>query len=170
MSPQAPLIRPAMVAQDLLDRLNHLDCGALVQVGWRDFEARCAEVLAENGYTVLGSLWFRGANRRYQIDVVAVLLRQILCIDCKAWRKGGGSYRSRRAAESQKERTIQLKGRISPKGLPIDDGAVLYPIVVTLRSEDLAIHGGVPIVPFQGLNTFVVDFDSYRESFFCVRV
>ena len=154
--------------QRLLDILGSLDEAGVKGVGWKDFESHCARVLEENGYRVLGSIWFKGQCRRYQIDVVGALIRRVICVDCKAWTKGGGSSRSRRAAESQKERTIQLKCCMSVRGLGGCGRMRFYPLVVTLRSEDITMHEGVPVVPFEKLNSFIVGFDSYEDELFKV--
>lgn len=152
--------------EELLGYLNRLDTASIKAVDWRDFESRCAEVLAENGYKVLGSIWFRGPDRRYQIDVVGVLLNRVICIDCKAWTTGGGSSRSKRAVESQKERTLRLKRCVSVRGLAGPEDMDFYPLIVTLRSEDVTLHDGVAVVPFEMFNTFLVEFDSYEDRLF----
>ncbi len=154
--------------QRLLDILGRLDDIGVKGVRWRDFESQCARILEENGYRVLGSIWFKGQGRRYQIDLVGALMGRLICVDCKAWTRGGGSSRSRRAAESQKERTIQLKGCMSVRGLEGHGGMRFYPLVVTLRAEDITIHEGVPVVPFEKLNSFIVGFDCYEDELFRV--
>jgi hypothetical protein len=154
--------------EKLLRCLDRLDDAGINKVGWQDFESHCAHVLERNGYRVPGSVWFRGPDRRYQIDVVGMLLGRVLCIDCKAWKKGGGSSRLMKAAESQKERAIQLERCVSPGVLGDHDGMAFYPLIVTLRSQDLQVHEGVAAVPFSALNTFLVDFDLYQEDLFRV--
>lgn len=154
--------------QRLLDVLGRLDDAGVKGVAWRDFESHCARILEENGYRVLGSIWFRGQGRRYQIDVVGALIGRVICIDCKAWKRGGGSSRSKRAAEGQKERTIQLKGCMSVRGLRGCEAMHFYPLVVTLKSEDVTIHEGVPVVPFEKLNSFIVGLDCYEDEIFRV--
>ncbi len=155
-------------SQRLLEALGALDDAQVKRIGWRNFESLCARLLEENGYKVLGSIWFRDQNRRYQIDVVGALLRRVICIDCKAWTKGGGLYRSIKAARDQKERTIQLRRCMSATKLQPRDEMHLYPMVVTLKSEDVTVHEGVPVVPFDKLNSFIVGFDWYEDELFRV--
>ncbi|MFQ6079761.1 MAG: NERD domain-containing protein [Thermodesulfobacteriota bacterium] len=156
---------PRYLCEILLRYLGQLNEAAIHEVGWRDFESHCATVLEENGYRVLGNVWFRDETRRYQMDIVAVLLRRVICIDCKAWTKGGGSSRARMAAQTQRERTMKLKS-VAIKGLPHPEEMSFFPMVVTLKSEDVVLHEGVAIVPFEMLNTFVVNFDSYEAELF----
>jgi hypothetical protein len=147
----------------ILESLLNLKDGPLEDLRWQDFERHCAEVMEGNGYRVLGGICFRDGERRYQIDLVAVHHRRVLCADCKAWRSGGGAHRSRKAAEDQMERTGKLRGhaRAVEEGI---EGLDFYPLVVTLKCEAITLHEGVPVVPFEMLNAFLVDFESYRAQ------
>ena len=68
--------------------------------------------------------------------------------------------------ESQKERTLRLKCCVSVGGLASPEDMDFYPLIVTLRSEDVTLHGGVAVVPFEMFNTFLVEFDSYEDRLF----
>ena len=37
-----------------------------------------------------------------------------------------------------------------------------YPVIVTLKSEGRTLHEGTPIVPFEALNAFLVEFEILR--------
>ena len=129
------------------------------ELDWRDFESHCARILEENDYTIRAGVWFRDEERKYQIDVVGVILSRVLCVDCKAWARGGGSSRSRNAAELQRERTAKLKEIVGQKGILMDPSMRFYPMVITLKNEGISLHEGTPIVPFEALNSFLVDLD-----------
>ena len=61
----------------------------------------------------------------------------------------------------QKERSINLGDRKQILGIK-----KLYPVIVTfLPSKFQNIHG-VPIVPIQNFNSFLLDWDAYIEDFF----
>ncbi len=157
---------PEVSCGDLLRCLSQLDDVTIARIDWREFESHCTQVLEENGYRVLGSVWFSDQERRYQIDVVGVRMKRVVCIDCKAWTTGGGTHRSRKAAEAQKVRTVKLKASLSSKGSSGTEEMAFFPLIVTLKAEGVFAHDGVAIVPFEMLNAFLVDFDSYRAELF----
>jgi len=149
---------------DLISSLEMLDGKRIRELDWRDFESHCGTVLRENGYSVTGGVCFSNGERKFQIDVVAAAQKHALCIDCKAWKRGGGWGRSIRAAADQLERTTELRSCLECKGLSYLEGLDLYPALVTLHHEGISIHEGVPIVPFEQLNAFLVDFDYYEDE------
>ena len=69
-----------------------------------------------------------------------------------------------KAAEAQLERTTELSACLIKIGLSSLENLVLFPIVVTLMHEGITIHEGVPIIPFELFNSFLVDFDSYEDE------
>jgi hypothetical protein len=147
----------------ILESLLNLRDGPLKDLRWQDFERHCAEVMEYNDYRVIGGIWFKDDERRYQIDLVAVSNRRVLSADCKAWRAGGGAHRSRKAAEGQMERTARLRAHARAR----DEGIAnldFYPLVVTLKCEAITLHEGVPVVPFEMLNAFLVHFESYQAQ------
>ena len=141
-----------------------MDGASLTGVDWRDFESHCGTVLRENGYGVIGGLCFRNDERKFQIDIVATSIRHALCIDCKAWRSGGGGGRSIKAAEAQLERTTELRSFLSEEGPDSLGELALFPVVVTMMREGISIHEGIPIIPFELFNSFLVNFDSYEDE------
>jgi hypothetical protein len=150
--------------RELISSLEMMEGTRITDLDWRDFESHCGDVLGENGYDVIGGIVFANGERKYQVDIVATSLRHALCIDCKAWKRGGGTGRSMKAAEEQLERTVQLRACIEARGLSSLNNLILYPAVVTLMNEGISVHEGIPIVPFELFNSFLVDFDSYEND------
>jgi hypothetical protein len=153
-----------MTCRDLISYLEVLDGSRISDLDWRDFESHCGTVLRENGYEVTEGICFSNVKRKFQIDIVAAGLKHALCIDCKAWKRGGGRGRSIRASEDQLERTMELRSCLESKGLMHLEALKLYPALVTLQQEDISIHEGVPIVPFEQLNAFLVNFAYYEDE------
>jgi hypothetical protein len=150
--------------RELISSLEMMDGARTIDLDWRDFESHCGKVLRENGYDVIGGIVFANGERKYQMDIVATSLRHALCIDCKAWKRGGGTGRSMRAAEEQLERTVQLRACLERRGPLSLKGLILYPAIVTLMNEGISVHEGIPIVPFELFNYFLVGFDSYENE------
>jgi len=150
--------------QELVSSLEMMDGARITDLDWRDFESHCGDVLRENGYSVIGSIIFANDERKYQVDIVATSLRHALCIDCKAWKRGGGTGRSIKAAEEQLERTVQLRACLEARELTSLRDLILYPAIVTLMNEGTFVHEGIPIVPFELFNSFLVGFDSYENE------
>ncbi len=148
--------------------LRNLDHEGIDEVHWREFEDYCGQVLAENGYRAQRNVWFSTPERRYQIDVVGIGLGRAICVDCKAWKVGGGTSRARTAAREQKERTVQFKRHGYPRDGKRRKETRFYPLIVTLKSEEVVLDEGVAVVPFQGLNRFIFDFYAYEPELFCV--
>ena len=148
----------------LLAHLSELNESALAQLDWRDFEHHCATVLERNGYRVTGGLCFRDEDRKYQVDVVGVKANRVLCLDCKAWLTGSGASRSRKAAEVQRERSARLKAHLAAGASRAGADFTFYPVVVTLKNEGTFLHDGTPVVAFQDLNHFLINFEYYEPE------
>jgi hypothetical protein len=150
--------------RELISSLEMMDGASIIDLDWRDFESHCGKILGENGYSVIGGIVFTNGERKYQVDILATSLRHALCIDCKAWKRGGGIGRSMKAAEEQLERTVQLRASLETRGLSSLGDSTLYPAIVTLMNEGISVHEGIPIVPFELFNSFLVSFDSYENE------
>jgi hypothetical protein len=125
---------------------------------WKDFEILSSEILRFHDYTI--HINYRMRNPTRQIDIVAVKSKIALVVDCKHWKNYSFSV-MQEVVTKQKERCIKLSDR--KEILRIKK---LYPIIVTfLPSEFQNIHG-VPIVPIQNFNSFLLDLDVYIQDFF----
>ena len=123
---------------------------------WQFFERLVGFVFEQNGYEVTVGAVKKGGGVKRQYDVIAESPRYIFAADCKRWT--GNRYKEsqlRAAAGKQTERCMLLK-RETDKGI--------IPLIVTLMPEGISIHGGVPIVPFEKLNTFLNSWEENEED------
>jgi len=140
-----------------------VSCGADVfevckLLSWKDFEILSSEILRFHDYTI--HINYRLRNPTRQIDIVAVKSKIALVVDCKHWKNNTFSI-MQEVVRKQKERSINLGDRKQILGIK-----KLYPVIVTfLPSQFQNIHG-VPIVPIQNFNSFLLDLDAYIQDFF----
>jgi Holliday junction resolvase len=139
----------------------------LEKFDWREFEKTVAEIFEVNDFEVKQNFIFR-TKRNYQIDVLAMRKRIVLCVDCKEW--GRGRYKKtglKHAAKNQEERVKQLikflkKNLVARKILKIDlKKQKFYPLIVTLLEEDLLKENETFFVPVWKLNSFLVSIEEF---------
>ncbi len=137
---------------------------------WKDFEGLIANIMDENGFRCTESFRRRGDSsaRGMEIDVIGIHDRSVFSVDAKMWGiRGGKSSALRAAAEKQKERTMRLLAQheqLSKRLRPIVPGEYeFFPILVTWLVEEVELHEGVPVVPVFKFNSFILDFDTYRD-------
>ncbi|MDH4212792.1 MAG: hypothetical protein OEV85_02625 [Candidatus Thorarchaeota archaeon] len=137
---------------------------------WKDFEGLIAGILVENGFRCIESYRRKGNSfeRGMEIDVIGVRGRLVFAIDAKMWGvRGGKSSSLRTAVEKQKVRTKKLVNQsdhLSRKMKAEIQGQYEFvPIIVTWLVEEVELHEGVPVVPVFKFNSFVLDFESYRD-------
>lgn len=128
------------------------------RLNWNEFEQGVAEIFTANEFSVKRNVRFK-TRRRYEIDIVAMKGNKVFCIDCK--RLGGGRYKSselKRAIALQKERMREFKKFIKKSGLHT---LKFYPLIVTLKEEDLIKFNNCFVVPVWKLNSFLVNLERY---------
>lgn len=133
---------------------------------WQEFEQLVAEIFENNNFRVKQNFRFK-TKRRYEIDILAVGNKIVLCVDCKEW--GSGRYKRAglvRAAKKQEERVKQLKkflktNLIARQTLQLDLYCKIYPAIVTWLQEDLVKENNAFVVPVWKLNSFLVEINSY---------
>ena len=127
-------------------------------INWKDFELFASEVMKFHNYMVYQN--YRIKNPTRQIDVIGVRLQNALVIDCKHWRRN--SYSEMVAiVDKQKERgTLFMKKN---KSIEIENA---YPIIITFYPNEFQSVNQVPIVPISSFNSFLIDFDNYKQNFF----
>lgn len=140
-----------------------VECGADVLevcklIDWKDFEIFSSEVLKFHDYLVYVN--YRIKNPTRQIDIIGIRSKIGLIVDCKHWRRSSYSTLLQ-VVKKQKERTVFLNDRKHVLGI-----SKLYPIIVTFLSNEYQYIDGVPIVPIRSLNSFLLDFDHYKQNFF----
>ena len=127
-------------------------------INWKDFELFASEVMKFHNYMVYQN--YRIKNPTRQIDVIGVRLQNALVIDCKHWRRN--SYSEMVAVvDKQKERgTLFMKKN---KSIEIENA---YPIIITFYPNEFQSVNQVPIVPISSFNSFLIEFDNYKQNFF----
>jgi len=127
-------------------------------INWKDFELFASEVMKFHNYVVYQN--YRIKNPTRQIDVIGVRLQNALVIDCKHWRRN--SYPEMvGVVDKQKERgTLFMKKN---KSMEIENA---YPIIITFYPNEFQSVNQVPIVPISSFNSFLIDFDNYKQNFF----
>ncbi len=156
----------ASAAQRLKLALFAVENGAeLDSVGramdWREFEDFAEEILRNMGFKCVKHLRFKGKSRA-EVDLLAIGPLFSLSIDCKRWRRAneGGILK---AAEAQRKRTEELGEWLERTGLGramgMPNGAILWPVVLTLLEQGIGVKGGVAIVPILKLRDFLMRAD-----------
>jgi len=137
---------------------------------WKDFEGLIAGILIENGFRCIESYRRRGnsAEKGMEIDVIGIRGNLVLSVDAKMWGvRGGKSSSLRTAVVKQKERTmklVSLNEQLSKKlKIEMQGFYEFIPIIVTWLVEEVELHEGVPVVPVFKFNSFILDFDIYRD-------
>ncbi len=142
-----------------------IECGADVLevcklIDWKDFEIFSSEVLKFHDYLVYVN--YRVKNPTRQIDIIGIRSKIGLIVDCKHWKRSSYSTLLQ-VVKKQKERTVLLNDRKHVLGI-----SNLYPIIVTFFHNQCQYIDGVPIVPIRNLNSFLLDFDHYKQNFFTI--
>lgn len=133
---------------------------------WQEFENLVAKIYENNSFQVKQNFRFK-TKRRYEIDIVAIKNKIILCVDCKEW--GKGRYKKSgliSAVKKQEERVMQLenflkKNLIARQTLKLDVDYKIYPVIVTWLQEELIKENNTFIIPVWKLNSFLVEIYNY---------
>ena len=137
---------------------------------WKDFEGLIATILVENGFSCIESYRRRGdaIEKGMEIDVIGLRGQVVLSVDAKMWGiRSGKSAALRTAAVKQKERTMKLvtQSELLSKKIQfkMQGRYEFIPILVTWLVEEIELYEGVPVVPVFKFNSFILDFESYRD-------
>lgn len=125
---------------------------------WSDFEGLASSVLEEFGFKVAKRV---RVKPRMEIDVLGIRSDYALALDCKHYMKTMGLRRLSMAAEKQSRRAELVLG---DEGIKREGVRRIVPVVLTLRTEAVKVLAGIPIVPADKLNGFLLDFESYSEQ------
>ena len=142
--------------------LAAVECGADILavcrlIDWRDFELFTSEIMKFHDYAVYKN--YRIKNPTRQIDVVGMRGQNALVLDCKHWKRNSYSGLAS-AVDKQIERvTLFMKKK---KSLGIEYS---YPVIVTFLPNGFRYVNQVPIVPISSFNSFLIDFDNYKQNF-----
>ena len=143
--------------------LAAVECGADILticklIDWRDFELFASEVMKFHNYVVYKN--YRIKNPTRQIDVIGIRLQNALVVDCKHWKRNSYSEMVG-AVDKQKERGTLFMKKNKSFGIEY-----AYPIIITFFANEFQYVNQVPIVPISSFNSFLIDFDNYKQNFF----
>jgi Holliday junction resolvase-like predicted endonuclease len=136
------------------------------EFSWKEFEEFVAEIFRENNFRVKRSFRFK-TRKKYEIDIIAIKQKTVLCVDCKEW--GKGRYKKhglKNSAKNQERRIKEFKSFLKKNPivqdlLKIDSQYNFYSLIVTLLEEDLIIEGATFFVPIWKLNSFLQNIEEY---------
>ena len=141
----------------------------LQKFNWKEFEYIAAQIFQNNGFHVKQNFIFKTKNR-YEMDIIAVSSRFVICADCKDWNRGRNKKSGLKSAvKKQEERVKELqkflkKNFIAKEMLKINQKVKFHPLIVTLFEEDLLKESDTIVVPAWKLNNFLIEFENYSES------
>ncbi len=137
-------------------------------LGWKEFEEITAIALQTHGYTVQNNVRFRGATRRWEIDVVACKKPLVVCVDCKHWQHAIAPSTLRQIVDLQIQRTEALADALPTPKLKLDcicwDCAKFVPAVLALFPGAAKQQNRVPIVPVLQLQDFLYQLPCYLDT------
>ena len=137
-------------------------------LGWLEFENLASMVLEANQFTTRRRFRFKWASRRWEIDVLGCNEPLILCVDCKLWRRSRGGSATRKAAEAQTLRTMNLATALSSLKEEIDlaqwQQAILVPAILSLYPSPSKFYNRVPIVGVLQLQNFLEELPAQTNT------
>lgn len=135
---------------------------------WKEFENFAAQVFDKNGYVVKRNFRFKAAQRRWEIDVLAISEPIVVCVDCKRWRRGWGNSAITRVADAQAQRTEVLANSLHfmQQKMSLDNWshATLFPVILSLFPGPVKFYNKVPAVPILQLQNFVDEFMGHKTE------
>jgi len=124
-------------------------------LSWKEFEDVAVTAFQTNGYLTIKHFRFRHENRMWEIDVLAIKGKNVVCVDCKRWMKRLSASTMSRVAEAQIERVKALSKIIDESTFPANDRIFLIPMILSLVPASSKFCNGVPIVPILQLQNFL---------------
>ena len=137
-------------------------------LSWKEFEDVAVTAFQANGYSTIKRFRFRHEDRMWEIDVLAVKGKIVLCVDCKRWMKRLAASTMSKVAEAQMERVRALSksfSKIMDKlTFPAEGRIFLIPMILSLVPASSKFCNGVPIVPILQLQNFLDEFPAHMLS------
>ncbi len=134
---------------------------------WKEFEGFAALVLEADGYDVRRNVRFKSNARRFEVDLAAFRKPNVLCIDCKHWKRALTLSRLKQAVKEQVLRTEELA-----RGLPFPHLKISFatwqflnaiPVILSLVSGTTRFCDEVPVVPILQFHDFLMQFPAYAH-------
>jgi len=150
--------------------------GVCKALGWVEFENVAAVALEAHGFEVKRRFRFKGAGRRWEIDLIGCRKPLMVCVDCKHWLHGWKTSAVRRTVEAQLMRTRALAENLPSLGEKLGlvqwRSASVIPAVLALVPGPFKFYNQVPIVPVLQLRDFLNELPAHVTSLthFTVRL
>jgi len=132
-------------------------------LSWKEFEDVTVTAFQTNGYSTIKHFRFRHENRMWEIDVLAVKGKIVLCVDCKRWMKRLAASTMSKVAKAQIERVKALSKIMDKSTFPAEGRIFLIPMILSLVPASSKFCNGVPIVPILQLQNFLDELPAHTH-------
>ncbi|MHA1912390.1 MAG: hypothetical protein ACTSYA_11930 [Candidatus Kariarchaeaceae archaeon] len=142
---------------------------------WQEFEILTTLALKEAGFETRHRLRFTSIEKKWlELDVLGWKKPYVLLIDCKRYkRRSGKTSGLKKALEEQKMRLEDFTAMLPEihENFPFTEWEyfIALPILTTWLQEDFAIYDDMALVPFDKLNSFVLELDEWRSDLYNKR-
>ena len=126
------------------------------EISWQDFELKVKEILEENNFDTDFRVVFKDEEGKSEIDVVARRYGIVLCVDAKRYNR---NWHRRSALKKESEKHRKRCSRFSKV-----IGSKAIPVIVSLIDDELYLHEGCIVVPFNSFNDFLLNLHYYLEE------
>ncbi|MFB5599494.1 MAG: hypothetical protein ACE5SW_04625 [Nitrososphaeraceae archaeon] len=127
-------------------------------LSWKDFESLTSEILIKFDYQTKVNIYM--SKPRYQLDVVATKNNFLLSIDCKHWRK----YSKSAIIPYIEKQVIRTRNYL----INYKKIKRALPMLITLYDSSFKLICGVPIVPIQSLQSFLLEFETIEDELYYI--
>ncbi len=135
---------------------------------WNEFEKIAATTFEFNHFNVIKGLRFKGAGRRWEVDVLGCREPIIVSADCKHWHHGWTRSAITKTIDAQIKRTQALANAVPTLrekiGLADWKEATLIPMVLSLFPAPLKFYRNTPVVPILQLQDFLNELPAHIDS------
>ncbi|RLI20231.1 hypothetical protein DRO54_06710 [Candidatus Bathyarchaeota archaeon] len=150
--------------QRLKMALKAINLGADIEkvcrnLSWKEFEDLAVKAFQANGYSTIKNFRFRHRNRMWEIDLLAVKGRIVVCVDCKRWMRRLVPSTIAKVVETQIERVKALSEILQESrhklNFILEKNVYLVPMILSLIPSSHKFWNGTPIVPILQLQDFL---------------
>lgn len=135
---------------------------------WNEFEKIAATTFEFNHFNVIKGLRFKGAGRRWEVDILGCREPIIVSADCKHWHHGWTKSAITKTIDAQMKRTQALANAVPTLrekiGLVDWKEATLIPMVLSLFPALLKFYRNTPVVPILQLQDFLNELPAHIDS------
>ena len=137
-------------------------------LSWEEFEEIAIKAFEMNGYSAIKHFRFRHKGRSWEIDVLAMKEKVVICTDCKRWKRRMSASTALKVVNAQIERVKALaealpkiKGKVKFR---LKEEVFLVPAVLSLIPSPLKFYKNIPVVPIFQLQNFLEELPAQVHS------